>query len=78
MNKGEENITPECIDKLLERTKRRGRGKALKTLLAEKENEAGKAPDAQKRKEGESSSDDDTPRRPQSAQTTNLTACNKL
>ena len=32
---GEKSISPEDVDKLLEPTKRRGRGKALKTLLAE-------------------------------------------
>ena len=55
-------MSKECIDKLLERTKRKGRGKALKTLLAEQE--AKKQCDAShKPKPNDSSSDEDSPRR---------------
>ena len=69
LNSGEKNITRECIDKLLERTKRRGRGEALKTILAEAEAKKGNTSESRGRKDGESSSEDDTPRRLHSTQT---------
>lgn len=64
INAGEEKISQECIENLLQPTKRRGRGKALKTLLLEADM-AKRASDAghQKLRHNDSSTEDDTPRR---------------
>ena len=67
ITRGERDISGECAEQLLARTKRRGRGKALKTLLAEAtEAETSKqsgGETSRKRKRNDSSSEDDTPRR---------------
>ena len=61
LNSGEREIPLNVIDELLQRTKRKGRGKALKTILLEKE-ETEKA-DAPKTKAPQSSSEDDSPKK---------------
>ena len=58
---GENNISREDVDKLLEPTKRRGRGKALKTLLAEAESKKRSASGGTNPIANNSSSDEDTP-----------------
>ena len=63
LSNGERNLSPECIEKLAERTKRSGKGKGLKTLLAEAEAKKECDDGSHRRKPGDSTSDDDTPRR---------------
>ena len=66
-NEGVEGITsdegeipPNVIEELLKPTKRKGRGKALKTILLEKEEE--EKTNSSKTKDPQSSSDDDSPK----------------
>lgn len=61
LNSGEPNLSRESVDTLLEPTKRKGRGKALKTLRAEAEAEKRVGEDSHKAKTNNSSIDDDTP-----------------
>ena len=63
LNSGDRTLPRECIDKLLERTKRRGMGKALKTLLAEAEAKKEIAGGSHMPKPSNSPIDGDTPRR---------------
>ena len=60
-----ETLSPGCVDKLLERTKRKGRRMALETPLAEAEASAKKDGDdgSRMRKPSDSPIDNDTHRR---------------
>ena len=56
---GENLATDANAEDILKRTKQKGRGEALKTLLAEAENEEATGGQGVKRRDADSSSDDD-------------------
>ena len=61
LNSGESELSQRTIEVLIQRTKRKGRGKALKTILVESEQKGND--NVIPSKPPQSSSDDETPRR---------------